>query len=217
MEDVDARTGFMHAARLTASVVGSAAVAEHWPAPSILAGLSVGGLAGHTYLATRLVVRHLDQPEPLGAHVRRPGEYYRTMRVDDDAQLKEDVHRAIRQDGEYVARRGAEALAAKFIELVDRLDRRLLVEHPDRLLATPPPGTAARLDDFLANRTIELLVHADDLAASAGLPPLEPPTDAATLAITSLVAVARERLGDRAVLRALSGRDRPSVEELRVL
>jgi hypothetical protein len=217
MADLDARTAFMSAARLISSVVGSAEVARHWADPSTLPGLSVGGLAGHAYLAARLVLRHLDQPEPVGDRVRRPGEYYWTMRVDEAAQLEDEPHRRIRADGEYVARRGAAALVSKFAELVDRLDQRLVRERPDRLLATGPQGAAARLDDFLANRTVELLVHADDLAASTELPCIEPPADSAGLAISSLVAVARERLGDRAVLQALSGRDRQLLEQLRVL
>jgi hypothetical protein len=221
MEDIDTRTAFIRAAKVTAGVIGAPAVAEHWAGPSALAGFSVGGLAGHTYLATRLVDRHLDQPDPqpdpVDRRVRRPGEYYQTMRVDNESQIDGEVHRTIRGDGEYVARRGPAALAAKFDELVDRLEQRLLLERPDRLLVTSLPGAAARLDDFLANRTVELLVHADDLTTSSGLPPIELPTDAATVAITSLVAVARERLGDRAVLRALSGRDRPSIDGLRVL
>jgi hypothetical protein len=139
------------------------------------------------------------------------------MRVDDVGQLADEAHRRIRADGEYVARRGPAALKSKFGELVERLDRRLVVERPDRLLATGPQDAAARLDDFLANRTVELLVHADDLAASTGLPPVDPPADSAGVAISSLVEVARERLGDRAVLRALSGRDRQLLAELRVL
>jgi hypothetical protein len=139
------------------------------------------------------------------------------MRVDDAAQLEGEAHRRIRADGEYLARRGPAALASKFVELVERLERRLALERPDRLLTTAPHDAAARLDDFLANRTVELLVHADDLAASTALPPLELPADAAGLAISSLVAVARDRLGDGAVLRALSGRDRKGLEQLRVL
>ncbi len=216
IDDLDVRVAFLNAAALTVGLVGERAVAERWASPSALAGFSVGGLVGHIYLATRLVDRHLDRPEPVGRRLRRPGEYYQTMRVDDPAQIDGEVHRTIRADGEHVARLGPPVLAAKFAELVDRLGR-LVLEHPDRLLVTAVPDAAAKLDDFLANRTVELLVHADDLAVSVGLPTVELPPDAATVAIWSLTAVARERLGDRAVLRALAGRDRQSVQDLRVL
>jgi hypothetical protein len=215
--DVDVRAAFMNAAGLTVGVVGAPAVAERWTSPSALAGFSVGGLVGHVYLATRLVDRHLDRPEPVGQRLRRRGEYYQTMRVDDVAQINDDAHRTIRGDGEHVARLGPAVLAAKFADLVDRLGSRLMRERQGRLLATAVADAAARLDDFLANRTIELLVHADDLAVSVGLAPIDVPADAATVAIASLLAVARERLGDRAVLRALAGRDRRSIQELRVL
>jgi uncharacterized protein (TIGR03083 family) len=218
MEQIDVAPAFISAAEFTAGVLGSSQVAEHWGSPSALPGFSVGGLAGHTYLATRLVDRRLTELRPEGARLRRPGEYYETMRVDDVARIYEDEeHRRIRRDGEYVARRGAAPLVAKFTELIDRLRRRLALERPDRLLGTAVPGVAARLDDFLANRTVELLVHADDLATSVGIPEHEPPELAASLAIASLMAVTRERIGDRAVLRVLSGRDRRSPDLLRTL
>jgi hypothetical protein len=76
---------------------------------------------------------------------------------------------------------------------------------------------AYRLDDWVANRAIEMLVHADDLAVSAGLDPLVLPADAAALAIHGLVDISRHREGDLAVLRALSRRERQSVDVLRAL
>ena len=76
---------------------------------------------------------------------------------------------------------------------------------------------AYRLDDWVANRTIEILVHADDLAVSVGLDPLVLPADAARLAIQSLVDISRHREGDLTVLRALSRRERQSAEALRAL
>jgi len=60
-------------------------------------------------------------------------------------------------------------------------------------------------------------VHADDLARSAGLRAVDLAPDIAEHAIAGLVAIARHRAGDRTVLRALAGRDRDALNELRVL
>ncbi|HVA09538.1 MAG TPA: hypothetical protein VNG12_22650, partial [Acidimicrobiales bacterium] len=120
-------------------------------------------------------------------------------------------------DGEYVARRGAEAVADKFDELTERLRSRLPNEPAGRLVRAPSKAVAYRLDDWVANRTIEMLVHADDLAVSVGLDPLVLPGDSARLAIQSLVDISRHREGDLTVLRALSRRERQSAEDLRAL
>jgi hypothetical protein len=202
---------------MVGDIVSAPEIARCWRSPSCLPGFSVGGLAGHAYLAARIVDRQLDRPLPEGSRIRRPGEYYAMVRVDEHAQLGDPVHRTIRGDGEYVARRGPDALAAKFTELVAGLRRRLAAEPAGRLTACWDPGLVARLDDFLANRSAELLVHADDLMASSGMRPIDFPPHAASVAISHLVAVARERAGDVQVLRALSGRDRPALEQLRVL
>jgi hypothetical protein len=216
--DIDARAAFLEAASLAASVVGSTEVAAQWGAPSALAQLSVGGLAGHTYLACRLVIRTLDAPDPVGLRVMSASKGgLLGMRVDDDADLARDVHQQVRADGEYVARRGATAVAAKFDGLTTKLRIRLAHEPPDRHVRAPANDVAYRLDDWLANRTIEMLVHADDLAMSAGLDPLFLPADATRLAVQALVDISIQREGGLTLLRALSRRERQSTEVLRAL
>jgi hypothetical protein len=64
---------------------------------------------------------------------------------------------------------------------------------------------------------VELVVHADDLAASVGVEPTPPQPAATAVAIDVLVGVARVRHGDMAVLRALARRERDTVRALRVL
>ena len=125
-----------------------------------------------------------------------------TMRVSDDADLSRDDHRKVRADGEYVARRGPAAVAQKFDELTERLRSRLPNEPAERVVRAPSQTVAYRLDDWVANRTIEMLVHADDLAVSVGLDPVVLPGDAARLAIQSLVDISCHREGDLTVLRA---------------
>jgi hypothetical protein len=73
------------------------------------------------------------------------------------------------------------------------------------------------LDEYLRTRVVELVVHADDLAASVGVEPVPPQPATTAVAIDVLVGVARIRHGDMAVLRALARRERDTVRALRVL
>jgi hypothetical protein len=57
---------------------------------------------------------------------------------------------------------------------------------------------------------MELVVHADDLAASAGVSPPQPSPGAATVAMETLMATARATHGDLTVIRALARRERSS-------
>ena len=208
MKTTTRRSGFLSAAALACEMVSSPRVAERWHDPSALAQFSVGGVAGHTYLGARILERRLDAAIPEDPEVVDTLERYRDIRIVDKAALEDEVHRGIRRDGEYVARRGPFVVAEKFHEVLDRLRSRLANEPPGRLVVASTPGTVTLLDDFLGSRTIEMLVHADDLAVSVGLPPLDLPPDAAKMAMTTLLELARQRSGDLAVLRALTRRER---------
>jgi hypothetical protein len=125
------------------------------------------------------------------------------------------VHVGIRARGEEFASGGPDALMANFAEARAALAVRVPSEPPERLLRVVN-GIVIRLDDYLRTRLVELVVHADDLAISIGVPP---PTVSPTLTdeiITHLVAVARRRHGDPAVIRALTRRERDGVEALRI-
>jgi len=215
---IDARAAFLDAAALAAAIVATREVAARWTAPSALEQLSVGGLAGHTYLAARILLRTLDAPDPAGLPLASPaaGGLVR-MRVTSHADLMRDDHARVRSDGEYVARRGPGAVAGKFEELINRLRSRLATEPADRIVRAPSDLVAYRLDDWAASRTVEMLVHADDLTVSVGMDPVVLPTDAALVAIGCLVDVSRNREGDLAVLRALSRRERAGADLIRAL
>jgi hypothetical protein len=64
------------------------------------------------------------------------------------------------------------------------------------------------LDDFVTSRLLELVVHADDLAASLGGPPPELPAGAVDTVVTLLARLAVRRHGAASVLRALSRAER---------
>lgn len=72
------------------------------------------------------------------------------------------------------------------------------------------------LDGYLQTRCVELAVHLEDLALSVNSP-VRAPEGAVALAVDVLVAAARARHGDQAVLNALTRRERDAEEALRVL
>jgi hypothetical protein len=64
------------------------------------------------------------------------------------------------------------------------------------------------LRDCLTTRLLELLVHADDLALSLGVPTPDFDDEAADLVVTLLARFARRRHGTPAMLRAFTRAER---------
>jgi hypothetical protein len=153
---------------------------------------------------------YLDAPPPEGDPIPAPAYYFEALRAMGEA---ENVR--VRNDGESEAAAGWEALVRRHAELAAELRERLSEEPPDRKLAVFG-GYVMNLDDYLETRIVELLVHTDDLAVSAGVEPPDPPEAAAEIAIRHLVDVARLTNGDRKVLMALSRRERDEEGALRV-
>jgi hypothetical protein len=74
-----------------------------------------------------------------------------------------------------------------------------------------------RLDDFLVTRTMEVVVHSDDLTASVSLPTPTFPAATNDPVITLIVETRRRRHGDAAVIRAFTRRERDTGDTLRVI
>jgi uncharacterized protein (TIGR03083 family) len=217
---IDTRKLFGESVAAVGPLLEEPALVERFDRPSALAEFSVRGLAGHLLRALTSVDGYLDAPSPdagTGADggVISPAEYYAAVSAAGN-DLQSEAARAIRQ-------RGVEAASgspAEFLErwrlVAGRLPARLAAEPADRLVQVYG-GLVLRLDDYLVTRIIEVVVHADDLAASLGVEPPPFPPDATGVAIATLVDVARSRHGDAAVLRALTRRERDAVAALRVL
>jgi uncharacterized protein (TIGR03083 family) len=209
---------FLDAAELAADVVCDSRVAGFWELPSALEGYTVGGLAGHLFHATDRLREVLEADPPPPSPPAPIADYYGRARVDSPADLDHAFHRAVRDAGERVAQQGPEALGARFTAMVTHFRETLPGNAPDRLVPVVlGDGRPSRLDDYVATRVVELLVHSDDLAVSAGLPEISMPPTSAEVAIEALVWVPRVRHGDLAVLRALARRERSNAEILRVL
>jgi hypothetical protein len=206
------RDTWLGAADTARHLVAAPAVGRRWAAPSVLPELSVGGLAAHLARATLLVESYLDGEKPAGAPIPAATYFPRAVPT---AERDAAVNVQVRQRAEAAGQQGHAALVARLDEALPRLRARVPAEPPDRTIAVLD-GLPIRLDDYLVTRLVEMAVHVDDLALSAGLETPALPPEALSLAIEHMVAVARERHGDLAVVRALARRERDVLQALRV-
>jgi hypothetical protein len=212
----DIRALFCDAADAAAALLADPALKERFEGPSALDEFSVRGLSGHLLRAMTSVDGYLDRPAPDGDRdVVSAAEYYATV-LAGRRDINSDFHRSIRQRGLEAAPETAEDMPGAWAETAARLRNRLTAEPAGRLVQVFG-DLVLTLDDYLVTRLIEIVVHVDDLAASLGVDPPPLPDAANRLVITTLVEVARIRHGDRAVVRALTRRERDAVEALRVL
>jgi len=216
----DIRALFLETALAAQTLLFEPALARRFDEPSVLAEFPIRGLAGHFLRALTSVEGYLDRPEPAarpGSEVAAvsPAEYYAAV-VAAGNDIGSEGQRAIRQRGFEAAPGTAGELALAWSEATARLDERLEREAAGRRVGVFG-DMVLTLDDYLVTRLVELVVHADDLAASLAVTPPPLPAAATGLVIATLVEVARIRHGDAAVLRALARRERDAVEALRVL
>lgn len=149
-------------------------VIEAWKSPSNLDGYSVGGIAGHVL---SLVVGLRDRIDA------RPSDLAIISHVDWYRGALSREHPGLVQIGEQVASAGSATVAAELDAAGRDLDRCFRDASSDRAVPLASvAGSAVRLDDFLRTRFVEILVHADDIALSVGLPCPAFPLVAAQLA-----------------------------------
>ena len=208
------RTSYLEAADRAVQLLGAGEVARGWEAESVLTGMSVGGLAGHLARSVLQVEWFLDG-EVLGADPVSPVRYY--GRLVDTALPGSPLNVGVCARSEETASAGPTAVADHARAALERLTRRLGKEPADRRVAVlHRPGVEMLLDGYLQTRCVELAVHLEDLALSVGSD-VRAPEAATAVAVDVLVAAARDRHGDQAVLHALARRERDAVEALRVL
>jgi hypothetical protein len=204
------REAFLEAFEAAGAVLRRAEVRASWEHESALKEFSVKGLAGHLVRAGARIEVYLDEEPPTGEPIPAPLYFVAGLRVMDEAD-----NERVRNDGEATSAGGWEALIEEHRRLHEQLKTRLAREPADRLLRVYG-GHVMLLDEYLETRIVELLVHADDLAVSVGLPAPQFPEAASDIAIRHLVEVARLHRGDREVLIALSRRERDKSDALRV-
>jgi uncharacterized protein (TIGR03083 family) len=212
----DALPAFLDAAATAMRLLERPELAAHWAGASVLPEFSVAGLAGHLFRGMSTVERYLaepSEPEPSAAGISAASYFDTVIR---SADVSDPANQAIRARGEEAAAGGPAALASEARATLERLTSRLAGERPGRHVRVAG-GLVMTLDEYLRTRVVELVVHADDLAASVGVEPVPPQPATTAVAIDVLVGVARIRHGDVAVLRALARRERDTVRALRVL
>jgi hypothetical protein len=209
---MDSRSTYLATATIALELLRDPAVATSWDRPSALSEWRVSGLAGHLARAVTTVEQYLVDEAPAGQRVTAGGYYALVIDTED---LSSDLHRTIRQRGDEMADEGHTALADRVSSSLHRLRERLPTQPLQRTV-TVFAGTAMELDQYLATRLVELVVHCDDLALSVGIATPELPADAYRLVTEALIDTARQRHGDLAVVRALARRERDGIEALRV-
>ena len=198
-------SAFLSAARTAGALLHSPELAESWTKPSALAEFGVSGLAGHLAGQVGNVTRFLDAPVPADAPVMDGIRYYSQHGSEVDVYSEDNTR--IRVLSEEFAGPSAAELAARYDASVETVATRLDGLAEDRLVLLFNRWVLP-LDQCLLTRILELVVHADDLAVSLGVPTPEFAPDVVDAAVTTLARIAVAKRGQLPVLRALSRRER---------
>ena len=186
-------------------LVSAPAVAASWERESALPGMTVGGLARHLVSQPECAVEFLRIAPPADAGTLSLMDYY--ARVDWlHAAVDSPENTSIRDDFNELAGPGP-------ADSVDILQR-ARAELPAALAAAGPEtyvpwqDCALNVDDFLVCRLLEIVVHADDLAASVGCPTPQFDDDVRDPVVALLATLSVRRRGQDAVVRALARTER---------
>ncbi|MFG2075378.1 Mycothiol maleylpyruvate isomerase N-terminal domain-containing protein [Nonomuraea maritima] len=196
---------YFTAAETAMSLVSDPAVVASWDKPSALHDFSVAGLAGHIVhqfvrVGDALAAGEAGEPIPVVEHFARSA--WVQAGVDDESNV------SVRRGGEAAGAAGHAALLERAQGLLDQQRAALPGEPADRVVLLPWAGWSLLLDDFLLTRLMELVVHADDLASSVGVPTPEFPAAVTEPVVDLLAKLSVHRHGPTAVVRALSRTER---------
>jgi hypothetical protein len=197
------RTAVVRAADLVADLVARPEVAAAWTRESSCSGMSVGGLTLHLVNQPVNVVRLLrasrsgvGEPE----RIELLEHYARADWVRED--LDGETNRSIRDAANAGASESPQGTIAALSEA--RADLEDVLIDPPETTYVPWQGWALSTDDFLVTRLMEMVVHADDLAASVDVPPPDFGSDVLDPVFRLLAALAVRRHGQDALVRTLT-------------
>lgn len=180
--------------------------------------MSVGGVAAHGLSALDDILDHCERPEPATARFIGIVEYYRAARLDKRADLDLQGHTFIIEDAKRKAAAGQSAVIERARTTLDQLRWVLPSMAADKHVYLPrQPPMAGALAMMVANRTIELAAHMDDLAVSVGVPTPDISPEAGAMILTVLVSVARKMNGDVELMRAMARTERARPDAVRAL
>ncbi len=210
------RRALMEAAGSVLELAGSPEVGRQWHEPAAVEGMTVGGLAAHLVVALRMTIVLLGREKPDTDEVVTPLAFFGDNRREGQV-LDDERARAIVAAAEDAGTAGQAEVVDELASVIAQVDATLAELGPGHTMATSRmPHAVARLDDYLATRCAEMVLHGDDLACSVGVV-WHPPARATDVVVDLLVGMARERVGDLAVLRALAREERAEPGALRAL
>lgn len=196
------RTSFVVAAKTAFELASAPEVAVRWTEESACAGMTVGGLAHHLLQQAANTVR-LIQMEPVAEPpIALLDHYARAAWV--SASQDDEANVTIRESADAGAEGGPERVLEQASHALDLLPSALETHQVPDQVHIPWQGWSLTTEDFLITRAMEIVVHADDLAASVGLSTPDFPDDLVAEVLRLLAGLAVRRHGQAAVVRALS-------------
>jgi hypothetical protein len=199
---------FPIAGAIALDLIQRAEVSGQWLRPSALPKMSVGALACHLgrqiVRAAELLPVATDVP-PLDSV---DGHYGRAAWVTSSSP---DDPCNDRSTDDAEAALGAAALRDRAARALETVRGLLAAGAAREVVLIPWQGWSLRRDDFLLTRMLEIVVHADDLAPSVGVPAPEFPDDVFAPVRDLVVRLAVNRHGQAAVISALARSERTQV------
>lgn len=186
-------------------LVRSAEVAEAWEQESALPGMTVGGLTRHLVSQPECAVEFLRLDVPAEAAPVSLLEY--ADRLDWlDAPPDAPENTSIRDDFNEMGAAGPAESITVLENAVAALGPTIAAAHATTFV--PWQGCALATEDFLVMRMLEIVVHADDLAASldAPVPAFDPGVTGPVVQLLAALALRRREPLD--VVRALARAER---------
>src|SRR5690606_5862319 len=153
------RDSYLLAAASAVTLLNQPAVAAAWNRPSALAKLTVGGLAAHLGRQIIRPVEVIEADPPAEAPVSVLDHYRRSPWT--AAGIDDEPNVSVRDNSEADAKAGAAALRERVEAALATLRQRLSDEPTDRVVALPWTDWPLSLDDFLATRVLEIVIHSD--------------------------------------------------------
>lgn len=196
--------GFVASASSAAELVSRPELRDRWDLESSCAGMTNGGLANHLADQTTNTLRLLAlepselTPIPVVEHYRRASWVRSGLGDEPNTSIRDGSNEQALDGFDALTARVTTDLEALPVALADAAGR-----SPDAVLM-PWQGWALTTHDFLVTRLMEIAVHADDLAAGLGLATPQFPDDVVREVLALLGAVAVDRHGQTALVRALS-------------
>ncbi|SDN89213.1 Mycothiol maleylpyruvate isomerase N-terminal domain-containing protein [Klenkia soli] len=200
------RTALHRAALALAPLVGSPEVGAAWERESALPGMTVGGVTRHLVGQFEAAVEFLGiLPPPPHAPVVTLAELYR--RTDwFTATVDAPENTSIRDDFDAMAAGGQQDSVAVLERSTAWLPDAVAAAGPTTYV--PWQDCSVPTDDFLVVRAMEVLVHADDLAASVQLPAPDLDDELTHPALALLAVLSAQQHGATAALRSLARAER---------